>query len=802
MSSNFFKFSTVLIFCLFVSTSQAQQESSDKPPIRIEKGGSMTDIPGRNIQSLQTPIEAIELPQPVATRDFPSIVKTQKSGETDYFRRILLQGESVIFEVDGNTVRLDTSHFEVFSQEIEAAIKRTPLWLHDDLRFKFRVITNTALRTKMVNLLNSTEKKYLDEVAFTLAHLPYEVLNASRFANDWNYLIENAKMIYTYADSLKYVRLVEQGDINSDNWSTTTEYRIKKGSDYIWRKIDNYYYYMFLVMPKLHQEGVFVTDQTSSTDQRTWGYGWRDYLWNNPDPAHNYTDVNCTTSVATITRIPRLGELMQIPEYLWDEQKTYFFFNREFKTTDHAMDKLGNWASQCIPMDVTNADDYRPSQPNHIAWKHVGNCHEDALLVAAASRTSLIPLMHISDDCDDHVWGMFHDASDDGDLWHHFEFFRGGCTPLGDARQQYWGMTNMQRYAGYGWSSSLVQGYVPDGTMFNVSDFYSKNKPSARIKFKITDNDGNPVDGARIQLYATNTQYGTEYIFSAGYLWTDSKGEINEPIGTGKKYYMKIEHPKFGSFPEVSGNVFQLITTNSVSGREYPFNYAFPTSTARTTITDNHQEFDANKSLKVDFWAKNITTGVNPSDWQRSTFYDKTGTEALVTAYIVKESEIEKFKSGNNSAVAEYSVPFLPSGQYNIPLFKSEKTYIVLMNNSNFTNAVELFYASYPTLVGTADFTFTRYAPAPLPEVAINELELDLFQSILIYPNPTSDQIIVSFAGQKNSSFKITVLDVTGRTLKSINDQNTVSLSELHPGMYFVKVECEGRTVTKKIIKR
>jgi hypothetical protein len=688
----------------------------------------------------------------------------------------LLQGESLIFEVNGNTLRLDTSHFEVFSQEIETAIKRTPLWLHDALRFKFRLITDAALRAKMVDLLNAAEKQYLDEVAFTLAHLPNEVLNASRFANDWNYLIENAKMIYQHANSLKYVRLVEEGDVNSSDWNTTAEYKIKQNGEYIWRKIDKYYYYMFIVMPKIHQEGVFVADNTSSTDQRTWRYGWRDYLWIIPNTTRDYTTVNCITSVATVTSIPRLGQLMQQPDYLWDEVKTWFPFNRAFGANDHAMNILGNWASKCIPMDVTSASDYRPSQPNQIAWKHVGNCHEDALLVAAAARTSLIPLMHISDNCDDHVWGMFHDAADE-DTWHHFEFFRGGCTPLGDSRQQFWGMTNMQRYAGYGWTSSLVQGYVPDGTMINVSDFYSKNKPSARLQLKITDKDGNPVDGARVQIYSTNTQYGTKYILSAGYLWTDSRGEINEPVGTGKEYYFKIYHPKFGTFPD-GNSVFVITNTNTVSGRTYSFNYAFNSSPARTNITVNCQDFESNKTMGIDFLAKNITTGVNLADGQRSTFYDKTETEALVTAYIVKESEIENFKNGSTSAVAEHSIPFMPSGQYNIPVFEKEKTYIVLVNNSNLTNAVELFYT---------------------PPPADNPIVAKPFQ---IYPNPARDKITIFFPEEIKSSFTITVMDVMGKIVKSVDNQNVISIAELSAGMYFVWIEYQGKTVEKKFLKQ
>ena len=276
MNTKIFTVTIALMLCLLISESKAQQESSDKPPIRIEKGGSITDIPGTNIRSLQTNYEVIEIPQQqIITKDFSSVVKTQKGTEADYpHKRILLQGESVIFEVSSNTVRLDTSHFEFFSPEIETAISRTPLWLQEDLRLKFRVISNTPHRTMMVNLLNTTEKKYLDELAFMLAFLPYEVLMSSRFINDWDYLIENAKMIYTFANSLKYVRLVEYGDTATGNWYTTTEYKIKQGNDFIWREIDKYYYYMFIVMPKLHMEGVYITDNSSSSDQRTWGYGW------------------------------------------------------------------------------------------------------------------------------------------------------------------------------------------------------------------------------------------------------------------------------------------------------------------------------------------------------------------------------------------------------------------------------------------------------------------------------------------------------------------------------------------------
>ena len=99
----------------------------------------------------------------------------------------------------------------------------------------------------MVTVINNAPKKYLDEVAYVVTYLPVEVLSGSRLPSDWSYLIDNARWIYTHADSLQYVQIVEHGDTTTQDWYTTTQYRIKQGSNYIWREVDRYYYYQFLV---------------------------------------------------------------------------------------------------------------------------------------------------------------------------------------------------------------------------------------------------------------------------------------------------------------------------------------------------------------------------------------------------------------------------------------------------------------------------------------------------------------------------------------------------------------------------
>ncbi|MBO4580999.1 MAG: T9SS type A sorting domain-containing protein [Bacteroidales bacterium] len=768
--------------------------------ITIEKANDhIAGIKNPSVVANET-IEGIALPQAQYIPSSPWQTNAMKK-VTMNGKRLLAPGESVIFVVENNTVTEDSAHFGTLGTAIENAIKRVPQWLQYDLRFRFQQ-SNDNTRSKMVGLINATPKKYLDEVAYVLTYLPKEVLSASRFS-DWNQLVSDAAMIYLIADSLKYVRLVESGDTASGDWYTTTEYCIKQGSNYIWRSIDKYYYYEFIVMPKIEQEGVYVTDNlTSITSQRTWGYFWRDYLWNNYSQAVNTADTadrsynNVNTwgykvvdasgkyDTIRIDTIPRLGQLMQMPTYLWNENPSIYFFNRNFSASQSALDVLGNWASRCIPQDVTSSEDYRPSQPNHIAWKHVGNCHEDALLVVAAARTALIPCIHVGDFCDDHVWAAIHDGGDA--TWHHFEFFRGGCS---EGRPYYWGMTNMQTNGGYGWNSSLVQGYVPSGYLYNMSATYSQAS-ACTMKLTITDPDGVPVDGARVNLYSTNTQYGTTYIMPAGYLWTNAQGEINVQLGTGKKYYMKIYHPKFGSFPTTSGNVYQLITSaNTIAKKEYPLSFRFPSAatSSRNNITSDQNRYDADHSLQITINASNVTTGNNPVDGQQSSFYERTSTAASVNAYVVSEADIANFKSGKITGNADYNFGALSHGTFSIPVHKSGKSYVVLSNNNNYTNYVELQYGTQ--MVNSADFD----------HVNIDDYSGTINNALQVYPNPTCSQAYIYTPDWDNTTAYL--YDITGKLIRNIpvsNHKGIISMDNLSAGVYIVK--CNNRI--QKIVKQ
>lgn len=711
-------------------------------------------------------------------------------------KRMLAPGESVIIAVENDTITDDSTHIQL-SSTIESAIARVPVWMQYDLRFKFRRMTSTY-QTRMAQMINETPKQFLDEVAFQLTYLPAEVLTHSAFnqASDWQYLVRNVEMIYAHADSLKYVRLKEYGDTNTDDWYTTTEYKIKQGSNYIWREVDRYYYYMFIVMPKLYDEALVVRDITSYTDQRTWGYFWRDFLWNNPSSAHNYQNVYMcgypainsggTRDSVCIDTIHRLGQLMQMPEYLWDENTSTWLFNRGYSSTQSALNVLGNWCSRCIPWDVTSTSQMRSSQPNQIAMNHFGNCHEDAILVTSAARTALIPCMHISDNCDDHVWAAIHDGGDS--VWHHYEFFRGG---LSDNKPYYWGMTNMAADGGYGWKSSFVHGEVPDGNYINVSKTYSDDTTACRLKITIKGRDGKPVDGARINLYSTNYQYSSTnpYILSAGYVWTNAQGQVDLAVGTGNKYYMKVYHPKFGSFPSTSGQVYVIYSTsNTVAGRTYSKTYTFDTTLTpqRNRVTYDQTEYPATKSLSLSVKADNVTTGQRTVDAQGGRFFQRTKTLGNVSIYVVDESNISRFKNGDMSANAEYYFGKLSEGQFDVPLHSTGKTYVVLTNNNNFTNYVELNYG-YELKEG-AQFDFLGVQTAEAAEFTV-------------YPNPAQDKVTVSVSGNVRDNAQVEIIDMSGRTVarQNISDGTAeINISDLQKGVYIVKYDGSVRKIVKK----
>jgi hypothetical protein len=77
---------------------------------------------------------------------------------------------------------------------------------------------------------------------------------------------------------------------------------------------------------------------------------------------------------------------------------------------------------------------------------------------------------------------------------------------------------------------------------------------------------------------------------------------------------------------------------------------------------------------------------------------------------------------------------------------------------------------------------------------------LNISNAIHVYPNPSSGVVNINAGALGDQSYNVTIYDMTGKVLITVNDANTIDMSELSNGIYFVNITGEnGISVTKKI---
>jgi PKD repeat protein len=92
-----------------------------------------------------------------------------------------------------------------------------------------------------------------------------------------------------------------------------------------------------------------------------------------------------------------------------------------------------------------------------------------------------------------------------------------------------------------------------------------------------------------------------------------------------------------------------------------------------------------------------------------------------------------------------------------------------------------------------------------IPETCVSIAENHL-GNITIYPNPTDGKLTVGMSDLRYEICDITIYDVFGREQITLNSQlstlNSIDISHLPTGVYFIRITTEEGTVTKKIVKQ
>jgi hypothetical protein len=70
-----------------------------------------------------------------------------------------------------------------------------------------------------------------------------------------------------------------------------------------------------------------------------------------------------------------------------------------------------------------------------------------------------------------------------------------------------------------------------------------------------------------------------------------------------------------------------------------------------------------------------------------------------------------------------------------------------------------------------------------------------------VYPNPSKETIFVRAKEHEVKDISLSLFDLSGRHIKTVNNTSQIELSNLNQGLYFLTVYNEGRLVhTERVV--
>jgi hypothetical protein len=491
----------------------------------------------------------------------PAVIPRSPCRLDGYVPTDSIEASLIVTARDEYCVRFDSEQLSLeaailpytLTEAARTAIAHAPAWLRMDLENNFRRLSAVAQDRYAALLEGVTDPRLLDEVAFQVAHLSYSILYDPNW--DEQLIVTNAALMYQIDPELAYVEIVDY-DLGGGDFYSTTRYRTIVAGDTTQVEIPREMYYWWIVMPKL-------SDEKPLMDGTVYNTFWREYLFYEHDAGY-----------------PLLQDVMRPITVLWDGLRHDWPGGRPFTDTMLAVDVVGNWCSETVPLPASGN---RPIQPNQIAHEHNGNCGELQDLLCAAARTCLIPTVCTMDILEDHVW-----CETWLDAWHPYQVdLGGGTTHIANPGIAY------DVDHGGGKDDSCIWDWRNDGFTWDAIATYSQ---TCTLTVAIADPGGVPVDNAHV-LIASEFYYAPYDLYYGTWGETGQDGTIRFILGDNQNYYVRVIS-SLGVYP-LTG--YALIISSSVAGEHYYWNWTTNNSMTQLAMTEDPPGSEAPFVIEVEY---------------------------------------------------------------------------------------------------------------------------------------------------------------------------------------------------------
>ncbi len=491
-------------------------------------------------------------------------------------------------------------------------------------------------------LILNTTAPYIDEVAYAIAvDRPANLKMLADRNGSWLYVL-NAKSIYEMAKKLPYVQIVDTKDYS------TLKYKTENG----WKLVPPEIYYKYLVTFNRYILAPW------GWPTRYNGKFFRTFL-----PFDNRYNVTLYQMVENATTMYQAA-------YRID-----YWLRAVIKAWWHMGPKWKPWGWYNIYLHLTDK-------------QYAILCGEFSIIYEAAARAVLIPTVVVVDIAEDHQFNNFWYNG----TWHHVDASSGSSGPNGTWREYFdppRGLAGWYKNKGFSW----VMEWEEDGMYdcpWRSPIPYAPEGMLANLTFHVVDENGKPIDGARVEVWSHWTiehHYDTApYI--AGFVFTDKNGYALFPmLGLGRTHnFTVIVTSRIGS------TMFEIHLTH---GGVYNYTVVIPGKLPE--FAGPSKIISPGTSKKYIEVAVGVLHGEqHPPDWIDILYryfgyryYIEFYKGVWINAYIVDENGLKKYME-NTFFPAYYAA--IKTKEFDTGFFPINGTvYIILSNRQSLTTTVYVY---------------------------------------------------------------------------------------------------------------